>query len=1293
MNRILLRCLCVLTFSFVFAAGAWATTSASDTWEGRYECDALPTQDGWVAKFAGADNYARADKGLLTIDTLGSNQFPYWLKELNLDVTRGISVEWRVRMKQTEAGDIGSASVLGIRSISNEKPIDFVGMSISEAAIHCQGMDIKMDAADRFHIYRLTLDLNSYKLYVDNNPTAVASGPLKPADGSNPDRGIQFGDHSAETDAAYEVDYIRWTTAGAFVPDAASVAAAAAAPEVVQTLDDAGLQQLAAQGNLIFAVPASTKPPLPDGNVVPGEYAFSGRGFVDVVKGRFAFQQSQYHVSYDQKALYISIQSPVIGKLNTKAVRRDDVTVAMDDSVEIFIVPDANISPVYQIIINSSGTIFDQKDSDAAWNIRNARVVNKVEGDVWTMEAMIPFSDLGVTAPKSGEIWRLNLCRTFGGSSRLFTSMSPTRHSYLSPRAFAYMRFVDKGPVLAMNSIGNLSDHVLDFKVDVVAENGSSQTIDAQMDLKHADQTTTLFQQQFSGKTPAHIDVQKSDLPENGELAFIASSPEQGVLYAGTFPFAGDKDDFHQTYLYTDLTARQIKIGIHVPVRYLLGGQVKGVLKLLRDGQSAAVHSFATSESDSEISADISTLATGDYEAEVTFDLPQGSKPVVLKDTYHRYADGASPWDDNRAGVTDVVPEPWTDVVVKQDAVEVWDRTYDFTGGLLPSQIISRGRKVLAAPMAILASVNGVNQLPTDVNGKWENQSATSARRLSSGKMGALQVITDTQVDFDGFTWVKFTLQAEQPITVDRLQIDIPLNRQYVTLRNLGDYRMERTGALPDENFTKDLREKPIFWLGDEAGGLQWVAESLPGWNCADWSRSLQVINDAGSGRVVARLNVIDSPIHLQGSREIAFGFVATPVKPVRKDFRNWRIAPSGSPAAYNWYIWFTEWTKWVNYPDPAMLVPEKLELLKAFHRNGVRVTPYMTLGITTPFSPEFKFYGDDWLIKPAHLVRDKTNPFDPQWDIWANLQICNNSRSYRDFFALAMERVLSQVKTDGIYFDYGTSRMCGNELHGCGWVDNTGQKQRTYNILGTRDSAKRAYVIIHKYATTNPLITHHMSGEVDMATNAFCDIMLTGENMTGALMTNENYYKALPLDKFRAEFMGAPWGPRVMDLPQFERAMHVASPDRVKFYSTPEGQKPLQHLIGMTVVNDSLIWPTEGIKPDQLWKVEDLFGWDDKVEFFPYWDNAQYITISSPANPDVVVSIFRRGDKLMIVPFNNTDEAVTLNATVNLQALGFANASASMKDEYFDRSFTQQDGRMEIPVDARSFRMIILTR
>jgi hypothetical protein len=1287
-----MRIIWVLVLSIVCSAGAFATTSASDTWEGRYECDALPTQDGWVAKFAGADGYAKVNQGILSIDTLGSNQFPYWFKELKLDVTRGVSVEWRVRIKQTEPGDIASATVLGVRSISGDKLNDFVGMSIGEAAIHCQGLDVKMDAADGFHVYRLTLDLNGYKLYVDNKPTPVASGPLKPAEGSNPDRGIQFGDHSAEPDAAYEIDYIRWTTAGAFVPDATS-ASAALSPDIARSLDDAGLRQLAAQGNLIFAVPVSSKPPLTDGNIIPGEYAISGRGFVDVISGQFAFQQSQYHVSYDQKMLYVSIQSPVIGKLNAKAVRRDDVTVAMDDSMEIFIVPDAEISPIYQIIVNSSGTIFDQKDSDAAWNIKNTRIVNKVEGDVWTMEASIPFSDLGVAAPKAGSIWRLNLCRTFGGASRVFTGMSPTRHSYLSPRQFAYVRFMDKGPNLAMNSIGDLSDHVLDFKVDISADQGSNQAIDARMDLKHVDQTITLFNQRFSDNTASHIDIQKPDLPENGELSFIASSVNQGILYAGTYSFAAAKDDYGQNYIYTDLSTRQIKIGIHVPARHLIGGQVHGVLKLLRDGQQVVEHPFTASESDSEISADISTLTAGDYKTEITFDLPQGSKPVVLKDTYHRYADGPPPWDGNQAGITDVVPDPWTDVVVKQDAVEVWDRTYDFAGGLLPGQITSRGRKVLAAPMSILASVNGVSQSPTNVEGKWESKSAVSARRISSGKLGALRVITDTQVDFDGFTWVKCTLQSEQLITVDRLQIDIPLDRRYVTLRNLGDYRMERTGALPAESFAKDLREKPIFWLGDEAGGLQWVAESLPGWNCADWSRSLQVINDAGSGRVIARLNVIDSSIQLQGSREIAFGFVATPVKPVRKDFRSWRIAPSGSPAAYNWYIWFTEWTKWVNYPDPAMLVPQKLELLEAFHRNGVRVTPYMTLGITTPFSPEFKFYGDDWLMKPARLVRDKTNPLDPQWDIWANYQICNNSRSYRDFFAWKMQLTLSQVKTDGIYFDYGTSRMCANPLHGCGWVDNTGQKQRTYNILGTRDSARRAYVIIHKYATNNPLIVHHMSGEVDMATNAFCDIMLTGENMTGALMTNENYYNALPLDKFRAEFMGAPWGPRVMDLSQFERAMAVASPDRVKFYSTPEGQKPLQHLIGMTVVNDSLIWPSEGIKPDRLWKVEDLFGWDEKVEFFPYWDNAQYITINGPANPNVVVSIFRRGDKLMIVPFNNTDEAVTVKAAVNLQALGFANANAGMKDEYFDRDFTQQDGRMEIPVDARSFRMIILTR
>jgi len=270
---------------------------------------------------------------------------------------------------------------------------------------------------------------------------------------------------------------------------------------------------------------------------------------------------------------------------------------------------------------------------------------------------------------------------------------------------------------------------------------------------------------------------------------------------------------------------------------------------------------------------------------------------------------------------------------------------------------------------------------------------------------------------------------------------------------------------------------------------------------------------------------------------------------------------------------------------------------------------------------------------------------------------------------------------------------MCENEIHGCGYVDNTGHKQKSFNILGTRDIARRAYVIIHKYATKNPLIVHHMSGEVDMATNAYCDIMLTGENMTGALMTRENYYDALPLDKYRAEFIGSPWGPRAMNLPQFERAMAVTSPDRVKFYSTPEGQKPLNHLIGLAVVNDGLIWPSEGIKPDRLWRVQDEFGWDGKVEFFPYWNNSAYITIARPQSADVVVSLFRRGDKLMIVPFNNTDQPVTIKAKINLEALGFVGAGPQIKDEYFGDTFTQHDGQVEIPVDARSFRMVLVTR
>jgi len=285
----------------------------------------------------------------------------------------------------------------------------------------------------------------------------------------------------------------------------------------------------------------------------------------------------------------------------------------------------------------------------------------------------------------------------------------------------------------------------------------------------------------------------------------------------------------------------------------------------------------------------------------------------------------------------------------------------------------------------------------------------------------------------------------------------------------------------------------------------------------------------------------------------------------------------------------------------------------------------------------------------------------------------------------------LKVVKCDGIYFDFGTSRMCSNPLHGCGWKDNSGQLNSTYNIRGTRELAKRMYVLINKYCN-DAIIVHHMSGEVDMGTNSFCDIMLDGENLTGAMMTDESYFNSLPLDKFRAEFMGQPWGTATLFLPQFVRALSVVAPQRVDYLYTPEAKKLMNHVLGLTLVHDGAIWCQGTEKPDKMWAVENEFGWDEKTQCLPYWDNAEYITVESPISKNVVVTMFRHGDKLMVVPFNNTDEKVMLKIKLNLDKLGINETSAKkLTDKFGSGTFEVKNGAAEIPMESRAFRMLVL--
>ena len=99
-----------------------------------------------------------------------------------------------------------------------------------------------------------------------------------------------------------------------------------------------------------------------------------------------------------------------------------------------------------------------------------------------------------------------------------------------------------------------------------------------------------------------------------------------------------------------------------------------------------------------------------------------------------------------------------------------------------------------------------------------------------------------------------------------------------------------------------------------------------------------------------------------------------------------------------------------------------------------------------------------------------------------------------------------------------------------------------------------------------------------------------------------------------------------------------------------------MRHLAGLLLAHDILMWGQP--QPDP-WIQRTLrrWGWDDKVEFLPYWSNQRYVKVDAGGAAPVMVSLYRRPHGLIAVVMNDTDAAVGVKLSVDLKALGLARA------------------------------------
>lgn len=196
-------------------------TADSNTWEGAYEANDTPDNALGFGNF-GAGAYSSVSGGILRINSIGADSVAVYEKwpanplSPAVDFTNGATLEFRVKLNQSE----GPGSAMFTFFDANDQGA-LIEINTNEINFPSTGW-VAVPTTDAFHIYRITFNTTggtAVNLYYDNNPVAALSLSSLPF--SNQGRGpnaMLIGDGANAADADWEIDYVRWTDAGAFAP-------------------------------------------------------------------------------------------------------------------------------------------------------------------------------------------------------------------------------------------------------------------------------------------------------------------------------------------------------------------------------------------------------------------------------------------------------------------------------------------------------------------------------------------------------------------------------------------------------------------------------------------------------------------------------------------------------------------------------------------------------------------------------------------------------------------------------------------------------------------------------------------------------------------------------------------------------------------------------------------------------------------------------------------------------------------------------------------------------------------
>lgn len=648
---------------------------------------------------------------------------------------------------------------------------------------------------------------------------------------------------------------------------------------------------------------------------------------------------------------------------------------------------------------------------------------------------------------------------------------------------------------------------------------------------------------------------------------------------------------------------------------------------------------------------------------------------------------------------------PWTPVTARAGEtgveLEVWGRNHRFASAALPTSITTAGSEILAAPIRLTGIVSG-KPIQWKRGGNLLLRSDDSHALLSGWQSGDdLIVNTTTRVEFDGLLCVDLVIlpQYKSSPKLEQIALEVPLNPAWATLFHYfpGNWGSSKnSGSLPAEGLV--LPFKPFVWLGREEGGLGWFAESDERWRPQDPAKAVEII--PGESETVLRLRLLDATARLPIT--FTFGFQATPIKPWPKDFHEWRVwhvpqlgVGSILPVPTEWWlchrafpdrkplptldraaqlgvktaVFHEDWAPIQNYP---LTTPEAefRGIVDACHERGMKVLVYHGYELS-PLAPEWAELHDEVLVK------NSKGEITPGWyrhPEQRDFKVCYHS-VWAERLADGIEKARERYRFDGLYLD-GTVEPwgCCNERHGCGYRAADGTLRPTYPILGVRRFLQRLYGMVRPQGG---IISAHQSTCCVTPTLAFADAYWDGEQFAGGQLAGD-LLETLPLDAFRAEFMGRNFG----------------VPSEFLAYERPP-QWTIDHALAVSMLHDVRVRPCglaalERIAP--IWEAMTRFD-VTAAKWHPYWENNP-LAVVEPG--PVKVSLYRhaasdcaRARALLVVSNLSASQSVTAQVALDLARLGLPSIKGI--DALSGEALACSAGRVAVPLQPMRMRLVLV--